>query len=199
MSAPDLTVRLETPRLWLCDFRREDLDVYHAWLCSPDLARLLPVPAPIPRELAAEVLEQILTLPVEQGVHYAIWRRDTHEPIGSIGLGHRDLAGGHAGLSVGIAVPSARRQGLGTEATIAVLDHGFDGLGLRKVWLQHHGPNHAVHEAARRGGFVEVGRQRAHALLDGAHVDWVTMELFADAYRAVRPRLAAWPAATPSC
>lgn len=182
MADPDeLDVVLATPRLWLARFRPADAAVHRAMLASPDIARLLPVPAPIPDELAAQVFAQILALPAEDGLHLAIWRRDPRALIGSIGvhLDHRDR---HGALTLGITDPADRRAGLGTEAARALIGHAFAALGVRKVWFQHHGPNQAVRAGAERLGFVEVGRQRAHVRYDGAWVDWVTMERFAEGW-----------------
>lgn len=176
---PDLDVVLETPRLLLARFRAADRAAHRALLDAPDLARLLPVPTPISDQLAAAVFDQILGLPAEAGLHLAIWRKDPRRLIGSIGI-QVDARDRHGALSLGLAAAADRRQGLGPEAARALIAHGFTALGLRKVWFQHHGGNDPVHAGAVRLGFVEVGRQRRHCLLDGAWVDWVTMERFAD-------------------
>lgn len=170
---------VETPRLWLCRFRAADADLHRAMLAAPDLARLLPVPAPVPDELAAQVFQQILALPPEQGLHLALWRRERRALVGAIGV-HLDARDRHGALTLAITDPADRRAGLGSEAARALITHAFDALGVRKVWFNHHGDNQAVRAAAERLGFVEVGRQRRHCLLDGEWVDWVTMELFAD-------------------
>lgn len=175
-----LDVVLTTPRLWLARFRPEDRDAHRALLDAPALARLLPVPAPISDELAAAVFAQILSLPPEQ-LHLAIWRKAPRTLIGTIGV-HQDPRDRHGAMSIGLGGAADRGHGLGTEAARAVIGHAFTALDLRKLWFNHHGDNAAVRAAAERLGFREVGRQRAHCLLDGAWVDWVTMELFAEAW-----------------
>lgn len=178
MTDDDLDVVLETPRLHLARFREADRAAHRALLDTPSLARLLPVPTPISDELAAAVFAQILELPAEHGLHLAIWHRDARRLVGSIGV-HVDARDRHGALSIGIGDEDLRRQGLGSEAARALVAHAFGALGLRKVWFHHHGDNAGVRRAAERLGFVEVGRQRAHCLLDGVWVDWVTMERFA--------------------
>lgn|SRR6185503_12745899 len=169
---------LETARLLLVRFRPEDRAAHRALLDAPALARLLPVPTPISDELAAAVFDQILALPPEQ-LHLAIWRKEPRRLIGSIGV-HVDARDRHGQLSLGIAEAADRGQGLGSEAARALIDHAFGALAVRKLWFNHHGDNQVVRAGAERFGFREVGRQRAHCLVDGAFVDWVTMELFAD-------------------
>ena len=176
MSLDALDIVLETPRLWLARFRPEDREAHRAMLDAPSIARLLPVPAPISDEMAEAVFGQILGLPAEQGLHLAIWRRDGERLIGSIGV-HVDARDRHGALAIGIAADDDRRQGLGSEAARALIEHAFADYGLRKVWFNHHGDNAGVRRAAERLGFVEVGRQREHCLLDGVWVDWITMEL----------------------
>ncbi|MBP8805160.1 MAG: GNAT family N-acetyltransferase [Kofleriaceae bacterium] len=179
MSLPPAVI--ETPRLWLARFRPDDRAAHRALLDTPVLARLLPVPTPIADELADAVFEQILALPPEQP-HLAIWRKVEPALIGSVGV-HVDPRDRHGALSIGIAPDGDRGRGLGTEAARALISHAFASLGLRKVWFNHHGDNVAVRTAAERLGFREVGRQRGHCLLEGAWVDWVTMELFAEDWR----------------
>lgn len=168
---------IETARLLLLRFRPEDRAAHRALLDAPALARLLPVPTPISDELAAAVFDQILALPPEQ-LHLAIWRKQPRRLIGSIGV-HVDARDRHGQLSLGIAEAADRGQGLGGEAARAVIDHAFGALNLRKLWFNHHGDNQVVRAGAERIGFREVGRQRAHCLVDDQWVDWVTMELFA--------------------
>jgi len=178
--ADDLDVVITTERLWLARFRPADQAAHRAMLDAPDIARLLPVPAPISDELAATVFAQVLTVPPEAGLHLAIWLQGPPaRMIGSIGV-HIDARDRHGALSIGLAEAGDRRHGYGSEAAAALIDHGFAHLGLRKVWFNHHGDNRAVRAAAERLGFVEVGRQRRHCLVDGQWVDWVTMERFAD-------------------
>jgi RimJ/RimL family protein N-acetyltransferase len=169
---------IETTRLLLVPFRPEDRAAHRALLDAPALARLLPVPTPISDQLATMVFEQILALPPDQ-LHLAIWRKEPRRLIGSIGV-HVDARDRHGQLSLGIAEAADRGQGLGSEAARAVIDHAFRVMGLRKVWFNHHGDNQVVRAGAEELGFREVGRQRAHCLVDGQWVDWVTMELFAD-------------------
>lgn len=185
-AADEPEVVLSTARLALCRYRPADRAAHRALLDAPALARLLPVPAPLSDELHAAVFGQILGLDDADGLHLAIWRRDTGALVGSIGV-HVDRRDRHGALSIGLAHAADRGLGLGSEAAVALVDHAFAHLGLRKVWFQHHGDNEVVHRAAARLGFVEVGRQRGHCQLDGvdgAWVDWVTMEVFADAWAA---------------
>jgi len=177
MSDP-LAVVIETPRLILARFRPADRSAHRALLDAPALARLLPVPTPIPDELAGAVFDQILALPLEQ-LHLAIWLRDPRKLIGSIGV-HQDVRDRHGAMSLGLADAANRGRGLGSEAARAVIDYMFAVHGLRKLWFNHHGDNAVVGRGAERMGFREVGRQRAHCLVDGQWVDWVTMELLAE-------------------
>ena len=180
MTTPDLTTCLETERLQLCAWRKDDLDSHYRWMNLPAVFRVLPVPGPISREFAAQVFEQILALKEEQGAQYAIWTREPLRLIGGIGLAERNLGGHHAGLSALIAETELWGQGYATEAARCVLQYAFEEWNLRKVWLKHHGFNKQARAVADSLGFTEVGRQREHCFIDGEWTDWVTMELWRD-------------------
>jgi RimJ/RimL family protein N-acetyltransferase len=70
-------------------------------------------------------------------------------------------------------------QGLGTEVTRLVLDFAFrpeaDGAGLHRVGLRVLDFNQRGIACYRRCGFVEEGREREAAFVDGAWRDYVVM------------------------
>lgn len=191
MQTDPTWTELETPRLLLRTlpetalpgFLDAHLDTWHRWFNAAPVNRTLPNPGPVSRETVAQILGQIAQLPIDQGIHYILWTRAPLQPIGAVGLGARDLQNQHAGLSAFIGEPDNWGKGYITEAVGRVLELSFGPLGLRKVWLNHHGFSAAARRVADKLGFQEVGRQRAHCLVDGQWVDWITMELFAPALR----------------
>lgn len=143
------------------------------------MARVLPIPGPVTRELARAILDQVIAMPLEDGVQFAIWTKDPLRLIGGIGLGERDPEKSDAGLSAMIGEQDQWNKGYATEAARAVVDYGFNELGLRRLWLNHHGFNASARRIADQLGFVEVDRQDDHPALAGQPTDWVTMELLA--------------------
>jgi RimJ/RimL family protein N-acetyltransferase len=76
------------------------------------------------------------------------------------------------GLSFG---PEHRGKGYGREALRVLLDYGFTYRNLRRVWLETTVTNEAALRAYAAAGFVEEGRLREHAYIEGAYVDAVRM------------------------
>lgn len=70
-------------------------------------------------------------------------------------------------------------QGLGTEATRAVLAYAFDALGLHRVDLRVLAYNARAIATYRRCGFVVEGRERDAALVDGERHDDLMLAILA--------------------
>ena len=84
-----------------------------------------------------------------------------------------------ANYAVGLTSSALLGRGLGTEVTRLVLDFAFrpepDGAGLHRVELRVLDFNRRGIACYRRCGFVEEGRQRHAAFVDGAWRDYVAM------------------------
>jgi RimJ/RimL family protein N-acetyltransferase len=100
-----------------------------------------------------------------------------------------DVAGelvGRAGLfafdglarnaEVGLAFgPEHRGKGYGREVLGVLLEYAFMHRNLHRVWLECTARNEAAIRAYAAAGFVEEGRLREHAWVDGRYVDMVRM------------------------
>jgi [ribosomal protein S5]-alanine N-acetyltransferase len=65
--------------------------------------------------------------------------------------------------------------GLGAEVTREVVRYGFDQVGLHRIGLKVFAHNHRAIRCYARCGFVEEGREREAAYIDGAWRDDVIM------------------------
>ena len=80
--------------------------------------------------------------------------------------------------------PEARGQGYGTEATEAVVDFGFDRVGLHRITLSVFAFNPRAKRVYEKVGFVEEGRLREAFVWDGERHDEILMAIL----RHERPR-----------
>lgn len=71
--------------------------------------------------------------------------------------------------------PGHRGKGYGREVLRLLLDFGFTHRNLHRVWLECAATNEAAIRAYTAAGFVEEGRLREHAWINGAYVDMVRM------------------------
>jgi RimJ/RimL family protein N-acetyltransferase len=128
----DGTVILETPRLVLRTFRRDDLPHYAALNAHPEVVRHLGG-EPLSRQHSDEIAEWAQEVHAEEGIGLlAVERRDDGVFLGMCGLHHQ--------ASFPDDVEVAWRfgydhwgKGYATEAATAWLDHGFDSLDLPRV------------------------------------------------------------------
>lgn len=79
---------------------------------------------------------------------------------------------GEVGLSL---LPEHRGRGHGRDVLRVLLGYGFRSRNLRRVQLQTLASNEPALRAYRAVGFVEEGRLREHAWVEGAYDDVVLM------------------------
>ena len=87
--------------------------------------------------------------------------------IGEARLDRVDVTDRRASFAIGIYHPRWWDRGLGTEATRLILAHAFDALELHRVELRVLAFNERAIAVYRKLGFVEEGRERESALIDG--------------------------------
>jgi len=125
---------LETPRLRLRPFRREDHDGIHAYGSDPEVSRYMEWGPNTPEETAA-VLDRQLATQAEwprTDVSLAVELKETGALVGSIRLWVVDET--HRTAEIGYSIGRASwRKGITTEAARAMLSAGFGRLGLHRV------------------------------------------------------------------
>lgn len=81
-------------------------------------------------------------------------------------------------IGIGIGDASYRGRGFGREALQLLLGYAFQIRNMRKVWLSVVGNNEAAIRSYVACGFVEEGRLKEQAWLEGSYDDLVYMGLF---------------------
>ncbi|MFF9849387.1 GNAT family N-acetyltransferase [Streptomyces litmocidini] len=76
-------------------------------------------------------------------------------------------------------VPDAVGRGLGTEATRLIVGHGFEALGLYRIWLEVYAFNPRARRAYEKAGFRAEGVLRGALLWEGERVDATVMSVLA--------------------
>lgn len=99
--------------------------------------------------------------------------------VGTARLHEVDEADRRARYAVGLLDPGMLGQGLGREVTRCVLAYAFCQLGLHRVDLRVLAFNRRAIASYRHCGFVEEGREREAAWVDGAWHDDVIMGILA--------------------
>ncbi|TQK20548.1 RimJ/RimL family protein N-acetyltransferase [Microbacterium sp. SLBN-154] len=179
---------LETPRTRLRPFRRSDIADRAALGDDPDIIRMFggtptadtPQPLTLP---AAEAWFAEVT--ADNGAtHWAVEYAGRF--IGTARLHAIVPADRRARYAIGILDPDGLGLGLGTEITLAVLQHGFEVVNLHRIDLRVLEYNHRAIRCYRRCGFVEEGRERDAALVGGRWYDDVMMSILEHEWRPMR-------------
>jgi RimJ/RimL family protein N-acetyltransferase len=103
--------------------------------------------------------------------------------VGHVALYQVDPIAGTAEFGILIGDRRIWGQGLGTFYTRFMIEHGFDRLGLRRIFLEVLETNPRAKAVYERLGFVVEGRLRQHRARDGRFVDVFVMGLLRKEYR----------------
>lgn len=173
--------RIETERLLLRRFVRRDVDDLTAAVVRslPELGEWLPwAHAGYGREDAAGYIRDSLGAWREgRAYDYAIRPLHQHDRhLGNISIWPLSRVGrtGEIGYWV---VTGETSQGIATEATAALLEVGFDGLGLHKLTLRIGVGNRGSERVAEKLGFTKEGVLREELQVRGRWIDHTLFSL----------------------
>lgn len=182
-SGPDpLTGRLvrlravrppDAPAIWR---GRHDLDT---WLLGQE-DPWLPIPYSHLERAAAGTLQDE---PPTREVSFAVEEAATGDVVGTAFV--HVLRAPQRTASIGVTLwPAERGRGLGTDVLQVVSRYLFEVRGMFRAEIETLAANAPMLAAARRAGFVEEGRRREHAWVDGAFADVVVAGLLLPDWQA---------------
>jgi RimJ/RimL family protein N-acetyltransferase len=168
-----LPLPMSTPRLLLRRFRPDD-SVKLVEMVAQDETSTLAVNETdvdqwIEQQRAARFTQS------DAGIYLAIELVDGGELAGYVSLYYSDVSRTTAGFSLTIT-PARRRQGLGLEATGAVMDFAFDGLCARRLAVSSATTNTAASGMLAKAGLRKEG-EFVKSWFDGK--DWVNVSWYA--------------------
>jgi RimJ/RimL family protein N-acetyltransferase len=159
---------------------REDLPQLLAWRNTPRLRRFFRER----HELATDdQLAWFERLAGQRGrprdtVMLAIDRRDTQDLVGACGLCYIDWISATAELSIYIGAELAYVDAtLAPDACRVLIDHAFDDLNLRRLWVEVYSFDTSKTELFQALGFSLEGTLREHRFHAGAYHDSLLLGL----------------------
>ena len=170
---------LKTKRLVLRQFRSTDAPRIHYLVNDKQVAcSTLYIPYPYPEGAAeAWLAEHAELVRCGRAVVFAVCLQlaegseEVPEVIGTVGLAISDLDHqAEIGYWFG---RDYWGNGFCTEAVVAVLDYGFEKLGLNRIFAQHIARNGASARVLEKAGFSKEGVLRQHARKWGVFEDVV--------------------------
>jgi RimJ/RimL family protein N-acetyltransferase len=160
------------------DVRLASLTGQHAqtmyqWMRDPVVSRNLGLRSEPSLEKTVSWIRQALEDPT---VHpFAILVCEQH--VGNVVLDRLDDYLATARFSIYVGEPSARQSGVGLTAAYLALLHGFQEIGLHKIWLTVHTQNIAAINTYAKLGFALEGILRDEFWLDGHRLNALYMGL----------------------
>lgn len=146
---------------------------------DPEIRRWRHCPDPTSGAVAAYIADRAAGWADETRCTWAVCDPGTDEMLGEVGLEHLDLPMGTAEVTCW-ALDRARGRGMTRAAVAAVVQFGFDGLGLARIGYGWAEPNVASARIAQALGFVPEGRLRSAWMADGERSDILISGLLAD-------------------
>lgn len=167
MTMPDFPI--ETERLTLRGFQKSDLDAVMSYHALPEVQRYLDWKArdrvEVKAALDAMCAQQRLNRPGDV-LTLAVVRKADELLIGQVSLRWTDATAGQAELRF-ILSPAQRGQGYAREAVRAMLDLGFEELGLHRIFARCSGRNQSSAKLLKELGMRLEAHFREHALFQG--------------------------------
>lgn len=175
---------MNEPELWLHGDRagigpiRSDL-VEDYWRWEQRVPTIVGYNRQTPQQIATtrEIYTSAYESSSDRQIKFTVYAMDGHEPlpVGTATL-LLDLGLDVAEYTVAIGAPEARGKGVGTEATLLVLDYAFHVTGLECVHLTVLEPNTGAITAYERAGFRRQGVRRNSNKWLGRRVNEIHMD-----------------------
>jgi RimJ/RimL family protein N-acetyltransferase len=177
-------MKLTGPRVVLCPLERRDLERSRTWVNDPENAPLLLRVLPVSEIEQEHWFENLCTRPDR-----FVWSVTTDgQHIGNVGLYKIDLIHRRAEAWTLLGEPGWRGKGLGQESMTLLLDYGFGGLGLHKIYLHVDRENGIAQKMYRKLGFIPEGELVAEYFIMGRFHDILRMRLLASEWQTLKGR-----------
>ena len=158
-----MLIRIETARLRMRPFSLDDIDSLHRHWTDPQVRKYLWDDRVIPREQAAEVVENSMVSFAQLG--FGFWVLLPKEKDELIGFGGFRLFGDPPEVEILYSIePAYWGQGLATEASKAMLRCGFAEHGFVHIYAGADPPNAASFRVMEKCGMTFAKRTRLNNL-----------------------------------
>lgn len=168
---------LTTARLRLVPLGLEHLDSMMAGLEHEEFMRLTGTRGRFSREQVERFLERVRE--ADDRADWAMLRASDGLYLGEAVLNDLDASNRSMNFRISLNDPVHAGQGFGTEATRAVVQYGFDVVGLHRIALGVYAFNPRARRAYEKCGFVHEGTERDALYWDGEWVDQHRMSMLA--------------------
>ena len=175
---------IETERTYLRPLERKDLPQRTAWLNDRVVSETLLLRFPVSLAETEQWFERALQDPTRKD--FVIVLKKTKEPIGLAGYVSIDWIHRKAEPFIAIGNRKHWGKGLGTEVVQALLDCGFNELGLNRQFGYMLANNPGALKMDLRAGFKQEGILKQDVLMHGEYQDRIMLGITRDEFNADR-------------
>lgn len=170
---------LETERVRLRPFKKEDLDIVYAWRNDPELRFLVMMhPYPVTREQDVAWFEHLLNDITNKTISFACETKQDGRLFGYFQLRDINQHHRHAFLGIVIGESAARGKGFGKEVLKLGISYGLKYLGLHKISLEVLIKNENAIRLYKSLGFSDEGIYKSHFYFNGIYYDVARMAVY---------------------
>ena len=162
-------------------YREDDLKNAFAMINNQAVTRFLQFMRPRSQAEERAWIERVMRNEDPTSVALAIESKD-NEYLGSVGLMHIDLRNRAAELGISIGIPGDWGKGMGSEAALLMMRHGFEEMGLHRIYLRVFDYNERALRSYKKLGFTEEGRMRQAHFRHGHWHDVIWMGILVDEF-----------------
>lgn len=179
--------RIETHRLIIRPWSLEDAPAaLRNWAADPLVQIPLAEPVYADREAVETLIEKyMLSFETEGKYRWAIQLKETGECVGLIAFFSLDPVNEHGEIEYGIGREYWGR-GLITEACKAVIQYGFETMGLHRIQISYKEYNKASLRIIEKCGFTREGIYREYYKENGAYVSRIFHAMLLDEYEKAK-------------
>ena len=167
-------------RVGLSPVIKDDLEKFVMWLNDPSVACYLNRRLPLTYEDEVEWFDRMRKDP--SNIVLSIIMLDEMKTIGSTGLHKINPYDGNAEFGIFIGEKDLWGKGLGTEATVLMLDYGFNVLNLESIFLRVYEFNLRAIKCYRKVGFKDAGRLRHLRRGSNGYHNMLLMDILRDEF-----------------
>lgn len=167
----------------LREIEKKDLFIINQWRNDRDLIDFLGAPFRFINKDTDDCWYAAYLDDRKSSVRLALVEEDSDSIVGAVYLTSIDWLNRSAEFSIWIGSKDHQNKGLGKYASLQMLSHAFNDLGLQRIYLKVLKRNSRARELYKNIGFVEEGILRKVVFKNGFYEDMMLMSILAEEYK----------------
>lgn len=166
-------------KCYLSPISLEDAERYTEWVNDMEIGQFVLFSTAIyDLDKERETLQRLM----RESVSFAVVEKDNNKAVGNCSLMRISDVHRHAQFGIFIGDKTYWNRGIGTEATMLVLDYGFNILNLKNISLEVFSFNKRAIRCYEKVGFKFVGKRREYIYMAGKYHDVLIFDILAEEF-----------------